>query len=76
MKSKIVRFRVNFEQYELLKKTASLKGYVGLTSYLRDLIFKKSFAFEKMIYEIHQEVVNGKRNKVTRLDKNIGEANC
>lgn len=71
MKSKVVRFRVNTEQFEMLDKNASLKGYINLTPYLRDLIFKKSFTFEKMISEIHQEVVNGRRNKVTGLDQKI-----
>ena len=76
MKLKIVKFRVDSEQFETLKRNAMLKGHVSIASYLRELAFKKSFVFEEMISEIHEEVVNGRRNKIAGLDKNIGETNC
>ena len=58
--AKIIKFRVNSEQYETLKKNASSKGFVSLSSYLRDLAFNQKFVLEKMLFEVHNEIVKRK----------------
>ena len=62
-KTYTVKFLVNEEQLNRLKHNASAKGYKTLSSYLRDLALNKDIVFEKMLIEIHNEVMKNERTK-------------
>jgi thermostable 8-oxoguanine DNA glycosylase len=59
----IVKFLVDREQLARLKANASAKGYKTLSAYLRNLALDRDIAFEKMIIEIHREVVENGRTQ-------------
>jgi len=61
--NRVVKFLVNEEQFNRLKSNASLKGHKTLSAYMRELSLNKDFVFEKMLLDIHREVVKNGRTK-------------
>jgi len=59
----MLRIRVNKEQLDRLKSIALNKGYKTLSSYIRDVSLNRNLVFEKMLMEIHSEVVKNGRIK-------------
>ena len=57
---RIIQFRVTQTQYEriLLKKENA--GYQNLSQFVRDFLLKDDLATEKLIREIHKEIVKTK----------------
>jgi len=66
--NRIVRFIVSEDQFNKLKINASLKGHKTISEYLRNLAFNKELAFEKMIIEMHREVMQNGRTKTEARD--------
>jgi len=64
-KNHIVKFSVDKEQFARLKADAARKGYGSLAAYMRDMAFNRSQWLEKLLTEIHQEVVKNEGSKHT-----------
>ena len=62
-KNQVVKFLVDKHQLERLKTNASIKGHKTLSAYIREVALNRNYALEKMIIEIHNEVVNNGRTK-------------
>jgi len=59
----VVKFLVDKEQFSRLKNNASLKGHKTLSAYMRELSLNRDLVFEKMLLDIHREVVKNGRTK-------------
>lgn len=56
-----IHFRINQLQHELLKTKAATAGFPTITAYIRHMLFKEPFSMEKMLKEIHEEIIIKKR---------------
>jgi predicted DCC family thiol-disulfide oxidoreductase YuxK len=59
----LVKFLVTKDQLHKLKTNASLKGHKTLSSYMRDVGLNRDLFLEKMLVEIHNQVVKNERAK-------------
>ena len=78
---KTIKFLVNDDQYHRIKRNASLKGHVSVSSYLRSLTLERDLYYENIIlktFNIVKEMnEDGKRRQlrtemVTGSEKIIG----
>lgn len=49
----VIKFYVNKEQFELIKKIAVEEGYNSISAFLRDLTLNKNILFREKIFQIH-----------------------
>ncbi len=61
VKNHVVKFLVNHDQLSRLKSNASVKGHKTLSSYLRNIALERDLTFEKMLMEIHREIVRNEK---------------
>jgi hypothetical protein len=60
-KNNLIKFLVDVEQYDRIKRNSSAKGFKTISSYLRDLALNKDRRFEELLVDIHREVINNGR---------------
>ena len=71
----VVKFLVNKEQFEQLKRYASEKGFRTVSEYMRDVAFNRYFRIEKKIDEIHRRVLKDERRERYERSKESGNRN-
>lgn len=57
VKNKTIQIRVTRDQHERIMSNAKAKGYVSISSYLRDLGLNHDSNMEKKVDEIYRRVV-------------------
>ena len=63
IKTHMIKILVDEEQYLSIKRNAQDRGHSSVSSFLRDLALNRYNLTEKLISEIHTEVVMNGRSK-------------
>ena len=61
-KTRFIQFRVTSEQHSRIIQNARARGYLHLSTYLRELALVKDMLFERKINEMYKVIVKGKKS--------------
>lgn len=62
-KTRLIRIRVNQQQYERIENKAEAKGFESIAQYIRSIALEKDIITERKIDDIHRILINGKQSK-------------
>ena len=59
-----IRIKVTELQYKIIKSKAELGGYKTISAFIRDCVLNVDYSVEKLVKEIHQMIIEDKKNKI------------